>query len=164
MANIPIVNFNKIPNKSAKFNQTEYYEGNFDKINEQIVPKINELDTKVSVDIPAQLAEKANKLQEEWIYPSLLNGWVNETQSTGLQFRKTGFGQIEFRGNISGGAENTIAFNLPSGYIPSQTRYAIVVSTLSFGVVYLNFHGTVLIRIKGTGITRVCFDNVIINI
>ena len=69
MANIPIVNFNKIPNKSAKFNQAEFYEANFEKVNEQIVPKINELDTKVSVDIPAQLAEITSTLtieNQEW--------------------------------------------------------------------------------------------------
>jgi hypothetical protein len=63
MANIPDVNFNKIPNKGVKFNQTEFYESNFEKINQQIVPKVNELDAQladieqeVNVTIPAQLS------------------------------------------------------------------------------------------------------------
>lgn len=64
MANIPDVNFNKIPNKGVKFNQNEYYEGNFDKINQQIVPKVNELDDKVNIDIPAQLAENTQLLND----------------------------------------------------------------------------------------------------
>jgi hypothetical protein len=62
MANIPDVNFNKIPNKGVKFNQAEYYESNFDKINQRIVPKVNELDDKVNIDIPSQLAETDQRI------------------------------------------------------------------------------------------------------
>lgn len=45
MTNIPNIDFNKVTDKdNTLFNQTQYYEGNFDKINQQVVPKINELD------------------------------------------------------------------------------------------------------------------------
>jgi hypothetical protein len=75
MANIPDVNFNKIPDKSVKFNQNEYYESNFDKINEQIVPKVNELDDKVNIDIPSQLADiDQEKVQNFKLKNEVVNG------------------------------------------------------------------------------------------
>jgi len=41
MSNVPNVNFNKIPNKGVQFNQKEYYEDNFDKINDELVSNVN---------------------------------------------------------------------------------------------------------------------------
>jgi len=41
MSNVPNVNFNKIPNNGVQFNQKQYYEDNFDKINDELVSNVN---------------------------------------------------------------------------------------------------------------------------
>ena len=55
---------------------------------------------------------KADKKQEEWITPTLLNG------ATGtLQYRKNNFGRVEFKGDvIHVNAGNFPFLNLPNGY------------------------------------------------
>lgn len=58
------------------------------------------------------LSEKANKKQEDWITPTLLNG------STGtIQFRKNEFGRVEFRG-VATHKDGTLLMILPTGYRP----------------------------------------------
>ena len=60
----------------------------------------------------AELAGKADKKQEDWITPTLLNG------ATGtLQFRKNQFGRVEFRGTLTG-KQGSSSFVLPTGYRP----------------------------------------------
>ncbi|SHI42156.1 hypothetical protein [Parasporobacterium paucivorans] len=109
--------------------------------------------------------DKASKVQEAWITPTLLNGWVDVGSADGtFGYRKNSFGELEFKGGITGGAENTIAFNLQANYVPSKNKYSLVVSTLSFGVIYVNSDSSVLVRIKGAGTTRVSFDNVTIRL
>lgn len=69
---------------------------------------VNELDT-----------EKANKAQEEWKTPTLLNG------ATGtVQYRKNQFGNVEFRGNLTA-KEGSAAMSLPVGYRPSADVHTI---------------------------------------
>ena len=108
------------------------------------------------------LGAKADKAQSEWVLLTAINGWVNE--SNGLRVRLTQFGQLEFRGEVRGGLENTVMAILPVSYRPNITRYSLVVSTLSFGVVYVETSGNILLRIKGSGIVRVSMDGVIIAI
>ena len=141
MPNIPDVNFNKIPNEGVKFNQNEYYESNFDKINEQIVPKVNELDDKVNIDIPSQLEETVKSVNNvlpdvngnveievgeglpEWITPTLLNGATGS-----LMYCLDSFGFISFKGNLTlNGNSNFLAF--PFDYRPSDNRFSIVPDT-----------------------------------
>lgn len=62
------------------------------------------------------IREKANKKQEDWITPTLLNGWVNRLASTPVRFRKNEFGTVEIEGAIKGGTLGTTAFTLPQGY------------------------------------------------
>ena len=57
--------------------------------------------------------EKANKVQEAWITPTLLNG------ATGtIQYRKNEFGRVEFKGLISGVAGSAL-ITMPAGYRPT---------------------------------------------
>lgn len=70
---------------------------------------LNELDT-----------EKANKVQEGWNTPTLLNGWaaVNGTP----QYMKDSMGFVHFRGGVNGAASTTTApFTLPPGYRPNSS-------------------------------------------
>lgn len=63
-----------------------------------------------------ELAGKANKIQEEWITPTLLNGWSNRVATTPVRFRKNEFGTVEIEGAIKGGTLGVPAFILPQGY------------------------------------------------
>lgn len=73
---------------------------------------------------------KANKAQEAWITPTLLNGWVgNYVELYGnLRYRKNQFGNVEIVGSISGGANNSIVFVLPAGYRPSHYKAVVTKS------------------------------------
>ena len=61
--------------------------------------------------------EKANKVQEAWITPTLLNGWV-PTLNMEVAYMKDEFGFVHIRGRVTGGAMTSIIFSLPSGYRP----------------------------------------------
>lgn len=58
--------------------------------------------------------EKANKTQEAWITPTLLNGAVNGT--TALAYYKDQFGIVHLKGNIKAGTIGANQFVLPTGY------------------------------------------------
>ena len=69
----------------------------------------------------AELDAKANKKQEAWITPTLLNGWVEQSSPQTPGYMKDEFGFVHFRGCIKGGT-NPLVFNLPEGYRPEATR------------------------------------------
>lgn len=66
--------------------------------------------------------EKANKVQEAWIYPTLLNGWVDYDSTTRIRYRKDGFGRVHLDGTAKNGASGQALFLLPDGYRLSNTR------------------------------------------
>ena len=70
-----------------------------------------------------QLEAKANKVQEDWITPTLLNGWTGT-----LGFRKNSLGELDIVGEIVPGttASGTTMFILPVGYRPAVNRYVAV--------------------------------------
>lgn len=70
-----------------------------------------------------EVAKKANKIQEPWIAPTLVNGWT----SLGGYFAKPGFYKDEFgivhiKGMVKSGIDDII-FTLPTGYRPVETIY-----------------------------------------
>ena len=69
----------------------------------------------------AELDGKANKKQEDWITPTLLNGWVNRIPSSPVRFRKNEFGAVDIEGAIKDGTLGVPAFVLPQGY--GSVRY-----------------------------------------
>lgn len=78
---------------------------------------INTLDAEVDL--------KANKQQENWIAPTLLNGWVDyggAAESCG--YYKDSLGVVHLKGLIRSGATTigTVIFNLPLGYRISAIR------------------------------------------
>ena len=75
-----------------------------------------------------ELDGKANKKQEAWITPTLLNGWYAIRPDEPPQYMKDEFGFVHFRGTISKGASATsnVAFILPSEYRPNvPTSFSI---------------------------------------
>lgn len=88
-------------------------------------------------------SEKANKVQEAWITPTLLNG------ATGLtQYRKNQFGIVECYGQvvIGTGANGTDIFKLPSGYMPGSyipSFGAKIIDTGALANIYITGDGTV---------------------
>lgn len=91
--------------------------------------------------------DKANKTQEDWITPTLLNGWTSYAGHA-VQYYKDEFNVVHIRGRaIPTGATNSILFTLPTGYKPSRTirgsgssgdgLFAIIYALAdSFNVVY----------------------------
>ena len=73
------------------------------------------------LDTNAQLAEKANKAQEEWITPTLLNGYAYNLSGG---YIKDQMGFVHLSGRVTGGSNANI-FILPVGYRPKTIRQFI---------------------------------------
>ena len=63
------------------------------------------------------VANKANKVQDNWIEATLENGWTGN-----LKYRRNQIGQLEISAKVTAGtaAANTVIATLPDGYRPSQ--------------------------------------------
>ena len=96
-------------------------------------------------DVETLYQEKANKVQESWITPTFLNGWVNFGSNNALAgYFKDNFGIVHLRGVISSGAIGSDAFTLPVGYRPAfNERYAVPSNSL-FGQIIVTLSGTVI--------------------
>jgi hypothetical protein len=108
-----------------------------------VVGALNEIDANVDL--------KANKVQEDFIEPTLLNGWVNynvTTFSTAKYF-KDDFGIVHLSGMIKDGttASGTDLFILPVGYRIAKTTYFPVASNGAFGSVRVALTGEVEIQV-----------------
>ncbi len=73
----------------------------------------------------SQLEEKANKIQENWISPTLLNGTINQDVNNFnlASYRKNNFGIVNLKGVIQVTGTSTIIFILPVGYRPDRIYY-----------------------------------------
>ena len=68
-------------------------------------------------------AKKANKVQEAWITPTLINGWKTFVNSP-VQYRKDEFGVVHFRGRLDPSTKTTSEFcSLPAGYRPNADAF-----------------------------------------
>ena len=86
---------------------------------------------------------KANKTQEGWTEPTLLNGWVNFGGSDPTAaYYKDEFGVVHLKGQIKSGTitDGTFLFTLPSGYGSSKNMQfpLFVKSPISFGTLSIN--------------------------
>ena len=62
---------------------------------------------------------KANKAQEAWITPTLLNGWSSFAGAP-VQFMKDQFGFVHLKGVLTTGTKAQRSFTLPVGYRPGK--------------------------------------------
>ena len=85
--------------------------------------------------------EKANKKQEDWITPTLLNGWVNFDASRAAKYMVDDFGFVHLKGVVKSGSG--IIFILPSGYRPTSICYIASVSNSEYAYVNISTVGHV---------------------
>ncbi len=86
--------------------------------------------------------EKANKVQESWITPTLQNGWT-EASGYKVRYMKDEFGFIHLKGRLTGGTLSAAAFSLPVGYRPLETLFYPLISSGAFGAGFINSSGAV---------------------
>ena len=91
--------------------------------------------------------EKANKVQEAWITPTLLNGWVAFDANRVPKYMKDEFGFVHFQGMVKSGTIGQSIFSLPAGYRPGGTRFMAITSNNSFGQLFVDTYGVVLPQI-----------------
>lgn len=102
-----------------------------------------------------ELRKKANKQQDAWISPTLINGWTGD----GVAFRKNQFGKIEFKGTLIEGSLGYNPFALPIGYRPAKTVYVPIIGNNLVGKLTIGSSGSVFTDSKNTYL-----DGVSINI
>ena len=101
---------------AGKFLKSDGTDATFETIEQSDVSGLGtSLDSKADLTyVDAQLAEKANKVQEAWQTPTLLNGATNG--SVALRYYKDNMGVVRFKGNVVI-ANPTLPFmSLPAGY------------------------------------------------
>ena len=87
----------------------------------------------------------AKKVQEAWIAPTLLNGWVNLGGSyPTVGYMKDSMGFVHLKGMVKGGVNSTIIFVLPVGYRPADDLGFAITATDAWGELSLNFVGNVV--------------------
>lgn len=98
---------------------------------------------------------KANKLQESWSTPSLLNSWVNYgAPFSDAKYFKDDFGIVHLKGMVKNGSSGGFAiFILPSGYRPVESEVFAIHTDTGHGVVTIDSSGNVLHVSGGTGLS-----------
>jgi len=89
-------------------------------IGEDLPANWDKVETEINVNreqINSLVANKANKVQDNWIEATLENGWTGN-----LKYRRNQIGQLEISAKVTAGtaAANTVIATLPDGYRPSQ--------------------------------------------
>lgn len=85
--------------------------------------------------------EKANKVQEAWITPTLINGNVSHVDAP-ITYYKDELGSVHVSGSLSTSVSGTIAFTFPVGYRPKK-------SLTWDGLCYVTASGTLVITANG---------------
>ncbi|OMD29154.1 hypothetical protein BJP48_18865 [Paenibacillus odorifer] len=112
--------------------------------------------TEISSTVSALAAKKAEKDTPAWLYPTLLNGWVQFTSIiSSASFYKDSFGIVHVRGTISSGvsAADTQLFMLPVGYRPAIQTVVTASSSngtaMSTGIMDITTSGRVSLGASG---------------
>ena len=99
----------------------------------------------------AELEGKADKKQEDWITPTLTNGW---TVVGVVAYRKDEFGRVYFRGRVTGGTLGTAVFTLPNEYKNGYSNYFAGISdSANLSRVIIGWDGTVRIYDKNNNVS-----------
>ena len=88
------------------------------------------------------IREKANKKQEDWITPTLLNGWV-EVPGYSVGYYKDEFGIVRLRGRIMSGVMPSSMFMLPVGYRPKQSYTVPMLTGSKIDYISVSSYGVV---------------------
>src|SRR5699024_9515174 len=71
------------------------------------------------------IREKADKKQEDWITPTLLNGWTQHASYLPLRYMKDEFGFVHLQGHVVAGTDRDVLL-LPPGYRPTGSLEFII--------------------------------------
>ena len=116
----------------------------------EIIRVENEEQRKIDhANISAELAGKANKQQEDWITPTLLNGFSGD-----LRYRKTQFNELQIDNNaLNGGGIGKVIFVLPIEYRPVLSKVFMVGTSFStsFAKITVLPNGNVTLTANGGG-------------
>ena len=114
----------------------------------------------VSTATQTALNLKANKVQEAWFTPTLINGWVAfGGAEDGPTYYKDDFGNVKLRGVVKSGTLSVWMFKLPIGYRPAKNKYFAVISNNVPGFVLIDPSGGV-IPLAGTSNVFVALDSI----
>ena len=85
-------------------------------------------------DVETLYQEKANKVQEAWITPTLINGAIQDP-SHPVQYYKDQFGRVYFRGKARNVPNDKPLFTMPTGYrAPANESYTSMIVPRSASV------------------------------
>lgn len=85
---------------------------------------------------PHGIDAKANKEQEPWIEPTLLNGWSDDDTC----YMKDEFGFVHLQGQPFGGIKGEVVFVLPVGYRPNRVARYLASTTAKGSVRYVEIN------------------------
>jgi hypothetical protein len=93
--------------------------------------------------------EKASKVQEAWLTPTLVNSWTEMSAIYPVRYRKDSLGKVTLKGRITSGVTSTTVFTLPVGYRPPYTMSLSCATSLNTTVRVL-VYDTGAVNVSGT--------------
>lgn len=120
--------------------------------------KADKLTTYTKIEVDGKDTLKADKIQEGWITPTLLNGWTPfSTELSTCQYMKDQLGFVHLRGLIKNGTADHL-MTLPIGYRPGKNIYFSTVSNWQFG--WGNISGDGVVAVHSYNIEWLSMDNI----
>ena len=121
-----------------------------DRVNAEIVRKgfYEGFDGEIA-NLQTEIEKKANRMQEDWITPTLINGF-----SGGLKYRKTQFNELQIDCiALKDGVVGQVIFVLPLEYRPPSAKVFIVGTSFSanFAKITVTTGGSVILTANGGG-------------
>jgi hypothetical protein len=89
---------------------------------------------------------KANRVQEAWIEPTLLNSWVENDAARRPKYLKDNFGRVELIGSAKSGVIGQVIYVLPVGYRHNRVARFVVNSNNSAGMLMVDTNGNVTLE------------------
>ena len=100
---------------------------------------------------------KITQVQEDWITPTFLNGWLNfGSPYANLKIMKDSMGFVHIKGFIKSGTIPSAIFNLPVGYRPIEKLVFLIASATTTGQIIIETNGNVMADAGST--TWMCLD------
>ena len=94
----------------------------------------------------------ANKAQDPWLTPALLNAWVNFGSGLATcQYMKDSMGFVHLKGLVKNGVIGTVLFTLPVGYRPAETQHFGTASDNAYGQTVIYNTGDIFLD-RGTNV------------
>jgi hypothetical protein len=94
---------------------------------------------------------KADKIQEAWITPTLLNGWLNFGGAFDeASYMKDSLGFVHIKGLVQSGSAASAIFNLPPGYRPIKHLSFVTTANDAIGRVTITSTGNVTCSVGST--------------